>query len=231
MRGIGSMQNPESAVRSVRVYASRDWSTEDNEPVIVDGPPEGSEDAHYFRCQVAGNIYRAGDIIPDPVTGQPEHLTLGELRAMLPDILRNGEVLLDHKNQHGPVGKIIAAHVTSDGILHATIETLPPSTCGRAADIRAGIRNGHIRCFSIGWDIKYPQRTKRFVEISLCKKGFFPIARMKGVIQASQDDDTRDGFVSDGFTRMIWGVSYLFSFFFFLLFPFSHSHPCRNWFC
>lgn len=145
-----------------------------------------SEDDKYFQCILSGEVYRAGETIGDRNTGNQECLTAAELRAMLPQISGHGAVLLNHNPDNGHIGTIRAAYVDTNDVLHVTIALHAPVTCTATAAIRQQIRDGHLRCMSIGWDKRYATNGKRFIEVSLVEKGHFERAKITQ-IRASAD--------------------------------------------
>lgn len=141
-------------------------------------------DPAYYEVEVEGPVYRAGDKIPCRITDEQSWLTKEQLERLVPTIRAGGPVLWEHRTDIGHAGRVVRAWLEGD-VLHATARLFAPVTWAPAADLRRRIRAGDTRCFSIGWDVV--NGAPRFVELSVCDKGFFDIARMTRVRASSGD--------------------------------------------
>ena len=142
------------------------------------GPPPTAVSARYFKPTVKGPVYRAGGGIPAKGGTYPMSLTRQQLERVAAQLRESGPLLWEHDKTIGHAGYVTAAHVDDDGVLHAEATLYSPSTWTRAADLRAAINAKQCRSFSLAWDEDRTTGEVRAVELSVCKEGFFPEARI-----------------------------------------------------
>lgn len=149
-------------------------------PTVHDvGPPASAVAARYFQPRVRGPVYQVGGVIPARGTGHPMKLDAAQLARVAAQLRDRAPVLWEHDKTIGHAGHVTGAHVDARGVLHAEATLYSPSTWTPAGRLREAIRTGKCSSFSLAWDEDRDTGECRAVELSVCDKGFFPVARIE----------------------------------------------------